>query len=268
MRVNKKSEVKIRDKLVERGFELLNGSKKRIEFTNNPEANHFLNDLECYPHAFVLGCIMDRQIKAERAWIIPFLIMKKLGDFSMKTLLKLSENDIKKRMTEPKPLHRFIDEMSKYFFLAIKRIESQYKSDASLIWHDKPSSATVVYRFLEFDGIGPKIATMAANILARQFKVPFSDNYSIDISADVHVRRVFGRLGLTSKDATVDQVIYRARSLYPEFPGLMDNTAFEIGREWCRPHDPKCTQCDMRDLCVSSDSETYKSTKNKIKDHN
>jgi hypothetical protein len=103
-----------------------------------------------------------------------------------------------------------------------------------LIWKDRPSSATVVYRFREFDGVGPKIASMATNILARQFKVEFSDYFSIDISADVHVRRVFRRLGLTPPDASVDQLIFRAQGLHREFPGLMDFPAYEIGRNWRR----------------------------------
>ena len=36
---------------------------------NNNDANAFLNDLEKYPHAYVLACCMDRQTKAERAWM-------------------------------------------------------------------------------------------------------------------------------------------------------------------------------------------------------
>ena len=65
---------------------------------------------------------------------------------------------------------------------------------------------------------GPKLATMASNLLARELKVKFSDYYSIDISVDVHVKRVFHRLGLTKKKSTTEQVIYKARALNPEFP--------------------------------------------------
>lgn len=166
--------------------------------------------------------------------------MKKLGNFSMKTLLIKSESDIRCLMVDPEPLHRFVDRMSKYFFNAVQKNSQQYNSDASLIWTGKPSSATVVYRFLEFDGVGPKIASMAVNILAREFKIEFSDYFSIDISADVHVRRVFGRLGLTPLDASVDQLIFRAKGLYPKFPGLMDFPAWEIGRNWCRPKKCVC----------------------------
>lgn len=83
--------------------------------------------------------------------------------------------------------------------------------------------------------MGPKIASMVVNILAREFKVPFLDYYSIDISADVHVRRVFFRLGLCPQNATVEQLIYKARALYPEFPDVMDFSCWEIGRSWCRP---------------------------------
>jgi hypothetical protein len=123
--------------------------------------------------------------------------------------------------------------------------------DASLIWSGVPSSAEVVFRFLEIHGVGPKIATMAFNILARNFKVKFKDYYSIDISADVHIKRVFHRLGLTSKSASTEEVIYKARALHPEFPGVLDFPCWEIGRSWCRPQKPTCEECYMGEVCPS-----------------
>ena len=98
------------------------------------------------------------------------------------------------------------------------------------IWSNNPSSAKVVYEFLQFKGSGKKIATMAANILARQFKIPFSDYYSIDISPDVHILRVMRRTGLVDNNADLDSIIYKARELNPEFPGIIDFSCWEIGR--------------------------------------
>ena len=250
------NEASIRDRLVEHGEALFKAPHDFVRFTKHDDADRLLNDLTHHPHAFVLASVMDRQIKAERAWLIPFRFMEKLGSFSIDTLLNQSEADVRRLMTEPEPLHRFVDKMATFFFRAVQRIADKYRSNASLIWTDKPSSATVVYRFLEFDGVGPKIASMDANILAREFKIEFSDYFSIDISADVHVRRVFGRLGLTPPDASVDQLIFRARGLHPEFPGLMDYPTWEIGRNWCKPRNCECSGCYMRHLCPSANEET------------
>ncbi len=244
----------IRDRLVEHGKQLFEAKQSRgftrDEAAKDEAANALLNDLTGHPHAFVLAAVMDRQVKAERAWLIPYRFQQKLGgDFSIKRLASLTLPDVKKLMSEPEPLHRFADKMGDLFHAAVQRVVRHYGGDASRIWRDKPSSADVVYRFLEFDGVGPKIASMAANILARGFKLPFADYYSIDISADRHVRRVFERLGLTTADASVEQLIFRARSLCPEFPGVMDLPVWEIGRQWCRPKNPQCTACYLSEKC-------------------
>jgi endonuclease III len=239
----------IQERLIEQGKVLFAAPPAFHRFTGDAAADNMMNDLASFPHAFVLGCVMDRQIKAEKAWVIPYKVKCGIGSFSMQSLTKLSAHDIRGLMSKPEKLHRFVDVMSKNFYLAIQKIWLAYEGDASRIWSGRPSSAEVVYRFLEFEGVGPKIATMAANILARTFKIQMSDYSSIDVSVDVHVRRVFGRLGLCGADASVDQIIYKARALHPEFPGIIDSPSFEIGRKWCRATGPLCDECIMNDVC-------------------
>ena len=251
----KMNEKAIRDRLLEHGQALFRAPKQVIQFTGVPNADALLNDLTRHPHAFVLACIMDRQVKAERAWLIPYRISEKLPDFSMAVLRRLSRDEVNDLFRQ-EHLHRFADRMSGVFHAGVQRIGEQYAGHAARIWAGEPPSAEVVYRFLEFDGVGPKIGNMAANILAREFKVPFADYFSIDISADVHVRRVFSRLGLCGADVSVEQVIYKARALHPDFPGMMDLPCWEIGRKWCKSRAPECGGCYMRDLCATAQRET------------
>jgi endonuclease-3 len=222
-----------------------------VHLVEDQEANSFLNDLVNFPHAYVLACCMDRQVKAEIAWMIPIRLRKIIGDFSIETLDNISLEEYLTIFNE-NTLHRFNDIMAKVFYSVVKRIVRDYDGDASKIWVGKPSSAAVVYRFLQFDGVGIKIATMATNILARQFKVPFSDYYSIDISPDVHILRVLRRSGLVDKDASIDSIIYKARELCPEFPGIIDFSCWEIGRKWCRPRNPNCEECIIEKECLKN----------------
>jgi hypothetical protein len=55
-------------------------NKKIVHFLEDDEENIFLNDLENYPHAFILACLMNKQMKAEIAWQIPYKI---LGTFNI-----------------------------------------------------------------------------------------------------------------------------------------------------------------------------------------
>ncbi len=234
--------------LIERGQSLLDAPYEQLAFTKQSEPDAFLNDLVNYPHAYVLACVMDRQIKAERAWLIPFRIAEVIGSKSFDAFLKLDQDSVK-RIFDDLSLHRFNDLMARCFFLATQRIHDCYQDNASNIWRNNPSSATIVKRFLQFDGVGIKIATMATNILAREFKIPMKDYACIDISPDRQVKRVFQRLGLLSLAAGNDELIYTARELNLSYPGVFDLSCWEIGRKWCSPRNPKCNDCYLNANC-------------------
>lgn len=121
----------IRDRLVEKGEHLFRAPQElELEpFTKHEAAEWLVNDLADHPHAFVLASVMDQQIKSERAWIIPVRFQERLGSFSMETLLRLSESDVRHHMSEPAALHRYVDKISRFFFNAIQRIAHKYNSD-------------------------------------------------------------------------------------------------------------------------------------------
>jgi endonuclease-3 len=253
-------EKEIVDRLLRRGQELFEARKRElVHFTGEPAADTLLNDIEGRPHAFLLACILDRQVVAERAWKIPLELQRRIGSFDFQALENLTLVEVQRAMTVPTHLHRFSQQMAAHLYSAIRRIREQYGGDASKIWENKPSSYAVVYRFLEFDGVGVKIASMAANILARDFKIPMVEYRAIDVSPDRHVLRVFRRLGLIPISGSIDHLLYRARELSSNFPGLFDYPTFEIGRTWCKPRTPVCSDCYMRDICPSGGIRASKS---------
>jgi endonuclease-3 len=225
-----------------------NPNTQFVPFVEDTNANNLLLDINNHPHAFVLACLMDRRIKAERAWIIPYEVFRTLNAYSIHELAEV-DVDKYKRLFQNNNLHHFNELMSAIFYQAVIFIKNKYGGDASKIWSNMPSSSSVVYRFLEFTGSGRKIATMAANILARRFRIPFSDYFSIDISTDVHIVRVMKRFGYVPADADNEMIIYKARELNPDFPGIIDFSCWEIGRTWCRPQNSDCDNCPVSSEC-------------------
>lgn len=234
--------------LIQKGNELFKKPYEKIKFTKSSEANDLLNDLQDFPHAFVLACVMDRQMKAEKAWLIPYEISREIQGFRFSQLLELSPNFLR-GIFKKKNLHRFNTVMADNFYSAVQKIHDGYQDNALNIWKGKPRSAAIVRKFLDFKGVGVKIATMATNILAREFKIPMEDYICVDISPDVHVKRVFKRLGLIPKNASNEELIYRAREMNPLYPGIFDYPCFQIGRNWCRPTKPHCGACYLDDYC-------------------
>ena len=110
-----------------------------VSLMSEQNMNALINDLENTPHAFVLACLMDRQIKAERAWCIPYYIKEQLGSFEIEKLCSISLAEYI-HIFEERKLHRFNDTMAKCFYDAVHRIAEVYDGNVSKIWSNKPSS--------------------------------------------------------------------------------------------------------------------------------
>ena len=123
-----------------------------------------------------------------------------------------------------------------------------YGGDASKIWSDTPTAATLRARFDAFPGIAQKKAAMAVEILERDLHVKVAELSGSDVAYDVHLRRVFLRTGLAAFD-DVNHMVAVARSLHPERPGELDNPVWDIGQRWCHRHDPECASCPLLAVC-------------------
>jgi endonuclease III len=148
-----------------------------------------------------------------------------------------------------KSLHRFWKVTAANVVSAARRLVNQYRGDAANVWGNDPGAAEVLRRLQEFDGISQKIANMTVRLLITYYGVNLTGWHQVDIAVDRHVARVFLRTGLVvstggrtsyAGSELRDKVIERARSLFPSYPGALDEPAFVIGRSWCTADHAYC----------------------------
>lgn len=90
-------------------------------------------------------------------------------------------------------------------------------------------------------GIGRK----SANVIMREMKVPAEG-----IIADLHVIRVAPRVGLIQETKDGNKVEKQLMQVLPkEIWGEVGMAISFLGRETCRPTNPKCTQCPVQYHC-------------------
>ena len=237
--------------LVRSGTEALEAPRNAIKFSPKPRVNEVLNDIGAHPHLFVLGLQMDRGIESALAWEVPFRVSEELGmkslDFS--EFRKPSLEELIKVFIGT-GLHRYPAKMARIFYNTLEHIDQDYDGDAQRIWNDSPSSATLIKRFLQFDGMVLRMAAKAANSLYRDFKVELSDATSLDITPEFFVRRVFQRTGFISRQSSDEELIYLARELHLRYPGVFDKPCQDITRSVCRQERPNCRECPLNRACL------------------
>ena len=156
MAENKKMEA-LKEKLIKMSKKDQERPWEVDKFSDDPRATEIINDIGKMPHVFVMACILGRQYHDEMAWETMARLEERIGTLDIKKLSRLTQKDWETAFMKPTHLHGFPHEIAPFVMAAVQRIVNEYGGDASRIWKGKPSSATVIKRFLEFEGIGPMI---------------------------------------------------------------------------------------------------------------
>ena len=96
-----------------------------------------------------------------------------------------------------------------------------------------------IEELVKFNGVGRKTANL---VLAKGFQTPA-------ICVDVHVHRIFNRLGLI-KTKTPEETEFALREKLPVKHWLDINTLLVThGQNICKPINPKCAECPIAEFC-------------------
>lgn len=232
--------------LVAYGRELEDAGAAQVggSFSGIPEADALL---ERDPNAFLIGLLFTQGIPAERAWAGPWLLLQRLGRIDPEYLAG-HPDEVRAAFQLPPMLHRFKETLPRWVSAAGAVLCERYDCDASLVWREGSTVLEVTERLSQFSGIGRKKAVMGAEILTRHFGVELEGRECGQVAYDVQVRRVFLRSGLVDRDRRED-IEAVALSACPEAPGTLDLPAWLIGRETCRPREPRCDVCRLTGVC-------------------
>lgn len=100
---------------------------------------------------------------------------------------------------------------------------------------------TTLNDLIALKGIGRK----SANVIMREMKVPAEG-----IIADLHVIRVAPRIGLCDETKDGNKVEKQLMQVLPkEIWGEIGMAISFLGRETCRPTNPKCSECPINNNC-------------------
>jgi uncharacterized HhH-GPD family protein len=216
------------------------------------------------PDAFLMAAILSKQIRGPQAYEIPYRLMQRMGHLDVRRIAKMSRVEMAGYMgpgKHGKALHRFYNTMSDQLIFDCGLIVEKYKGRASNIWKDERDAGTVIARLQELKGVSQKISNMFVRHLVTDYGVSLEGWDRIDIAVDRHVARVFLRTGIVDSKKgqnkyhvgdIAEQVVDRARELYPQYPAALDAPAFNIGYFWCTEKEAGCDGSDGRGPCPLS----------------
>ena len=208
-------------------------------------------------NSFLVGVLLDRKIDARRAWNAADWIVESIGSDERKfwtATRKMETANLEGFMRYGwggMSFHRHWQTMSTNLVGCADLIVEKYQEDPRKIWNYQRRVSVVRDRFEEFPGIGKALSRMAVLILVRNNGLIGGKKSlpKLDVKPNDLLKRVFERAGLVPPNPSFEDFLEVARQLSPDFPAALDAPAWVIGREFCKPHDPRCGDCPLDKLC-------------------
>ena len=141
----------------------------KLPYTDNAEANA-LNESD--PLAFLIGLLLDQQIKIEQAFLGPLLLKQRLdGSLDAAAIADMDEADLVEAFREKPALHRYPANMAMRTQALCAFIASEHGGDAAQIWRGAEDGKDLEARLLALPGFGTGKVGTAIAILGKRLGV-------------------------------------------------------------------------------------------------
>lgn len=141
----------------------------KLPYTDNPEANRLLED---EPLAFLIGMLLDQQIKIEQAFLGPYLLKERLGGKLVASAIASMDTEALIDLFREKPaLHRYPVNMAKRTQIFCDSMVTEYGGDAERVWTEAADGADLRKRLLALPGFGEGKVASSIAILGKRLGV-------------------------------------------------------------------------------------------------
>lgn len=201
-------------------------SLKRAEMPRS----QFVNFMEGVkdPYIVLIACILSLRTKDQTTYPATMRMLE-----IAETPEDMAKADLEE-LTEAIYPVGFYQNKAKQIIALSKRIVEEYGGKV-------PDS---IEELVKFDGVGRKTANL---VMAKGFNLPA-------ICVDVHVHRIFNRLGLVNTK-TPEETEMKLREIIPQKYWIDLNTLFvTLGQNICKPTKPVCENCTICEFCQTAKS--------------
>lgn len=212
-----------------------------------------LNGKECsmqVANRFLLCCLLDWQWDSKVAWARGAQLAAALEKLNSPkgiwaSICGFSKEEWKSKYEYFGKPHRYHKGFTRLWGIAVD-LCARYDGDARIIWQGRPASDALLH--LLALGAGEQISRMIVGALrdSKQIEGDWGD-----VKADVHLRRVLGRVmqgeEIKANDAAI--VFQLTRNLCPD-PWRLDLPLWSVGKTFCDPTNPKCAKCYLQPHCT------------------
>ena len=192
---------------------------------------------------FMLGCILDYQMKASVAWDkARWFAEDELGDPKdlWQTIIAIRRWDsdaIFRRYL----LHRFPQGHKRVRRIG-KELVEHYNGDARKIWNNQAPDD--ILERLKVMRVGPQISRMIVGALYDTKQI----SEAHELKADSHVRKVLGRV-FSGDDISADDAHRIANTMIPDTSWKLDEPLYSLGQSICTRTTPDCENCYLCEEC-------------------
>ena len=136
-----------------------------LAVTGDPDADKLINSS---PLALVVGMLLDQQVPMEWAFRGPSTLFNRLGKLDAVEIANMDPVEFETVCREKPAIHRFPQSMAKRIQDLCQCIVDNYNGDASQIWENVESGASLYKRLIDLPGFGSEKAMIFIAVLAKR----------------------------------------------------------------------------------------------------